>query len=161
MNKNWQEQLRDAVEALLATENEAVVYFTRRDFLGEDAGPIQRVWQLTEPRRILSKQYPEGYWPGPIKKAPVYPEDHSRLVAAFKNFRTLVERYQFTRESAPIEKAAEYLFKFQTDRGDIRGFIGNQYATYYTGYVLSLLIQLPASSMVLKSLTGFSSEIPW
>jgi len=141
VNKNWQEQLRDAIEALLAAENEAVVYFTRRDLLGEDAGPVQRVWQLAEPRRILSKQCPEGCWPGPARKAPVYPEDHPRLVATFKNFRTLVERYKLARESAPVEKAAEYLFKFQTDGGDIRGFIGNQYATYYTGYVLSLLIQ--------------------
>jgi hypothetical protein len=62
-------------------------------------------------------------------------------VATFKEIRTLVERYQFTRESAHIKKAAEYLFTFQTREGDIRGFIGNQYATYYTGYVLALLIQ--------------------
>jgi hypothetical protein len=37
--------------------------------------------------------------------------------------------------------AAEYLFGFQTGEGDIRGFIANQYATYYTGEVLSLLIK--------------------
>jgi hypothetical protein len=36
--------------------------------------------------------------------------------------------------------AAEYLFGFQTGKGDIRGFIANQYATYYTGDILSLLI---------------------
>jgi hypothetical protein len=53
----------------------------------------------------------------------------------------LVERYRFNRESLPVEKAAEYLFTFQTREGDIRGFIGNQYATHYTGYVLALLMQ--------------------
>jgi len=40
-----------------------------------------------------------------------------------------------------VGKAAEYIFSFQTPEGDIRGFIGNQYATYYTGYILALLIQ--------------------
>lgn len=40
-----------------------------------------------------------------------------------------------------MASAAEYLFSFQSAEGDIRGFIGNQYATYYTGYVLSLLIR--------------------
>jgi len=76
-----------------------------------------------------------------MRRTPIYPEDHSALVATFKESRTLVERYQLTRASVPVEKAAEYLFKFQTGEGDIRGFIGNQYATYYTGYVLSLLMQ--------------------
>jgi hypothetical protein len=40
-----------------------------------------------------------------------------------------------------ISQAAEFLFTFQTPAGDIRGMIGNQYATYYTGYILSLLIK--------------------
>ncbi|MFA5450576.1 MAG: hypothetical protein WC231_01070 [Dehalococcoidales bacterium] len=53
----------------------------------------------------------------------------------------MVERYRFTRESMHVGKAAEYIFSFQTTEGDIRGFIGNQYATYYTGYILALLIQ--------------------
>ena len=141
MNNNWQEQLRNAIAALLATKNEAIIYFTRRDLLGETVGPIHLVWELPEPRRILSKQRPDGSWPGPVKKTPIYPEDHTHLVATFKNSRTLIERYRFTRESVTIEKAAEYLFTFQTREGDIRGFIGNQYATYYTGYVLALLIQ--------------------
>ena len=141
MNENWQEELCNATAALLDTKNEAVVYFTRRDLLGEVVGPIHVVWELTEPQNILRKQSADGSWVGSIKKTPVYPENHTRLVATFKAFRTLVERYRFNRESVPIKKAAEYLFAFQTHEGDIRGFIANQYATHYTGYVLSLLIR--------------------
>jgi hypothetical protein len=141
MNENWREQLRNVIVALLATKNEAVVYFTRRDLLGEAVGLIHLVWELAEPQKILRKKCANGSWAGSVKKTPVYPENHTRLVATFKVFRTLVERYRFNRESVPIEKAAEYLFTFQTREGDIRGFIGNQYATYYTGYVLALLIQ--------------------
>jgi hypothetical protein len=139
--KTWPEKLGNSVAALLAAKNEAVVYFTRRDLLGEKVDPIQLVWELPEPRKILRQQTADGSWQGPVKKTTVFPENHARLVATFKEVRTLVERYRFTRDSLFIEKAAEYLFTFQSPAGDIRGFIGNQYATYYTGYILSLLIQ--------------------
>jgi len=141
MNETCQEKLLDSIAALLGTNNEAIVYFTHRDLLGEAVDPINTVWTLAEPRRILKKQFSDGSWKGPARKTPVYPKDHGRLVATFKELRTLIEKYQSTLESDPIEKAAEYLFTFQTPEGDIRGFIGNQYATYYTGYILALLIQ--------------------
>lgn len=141
MNQNWQRQLSQAVSTLLVSKNEAVIYFTHRDLLGETVGPIQLVWDLPESQRILRKQQANGSWPSSSKRTWIYPIDHSHLVATFKYFRTLIERYQFTQESTLIKKAAEYLFGFQTNEGDIRGFIGNQYATYYTGYVLSLLIR--------------------
>ncbi len=105
--KCWQERLHNTVAALLATKNEAIVYFTRRDLLGETVGPIGLVWEFPEPRKILSKQRPDGSWPGPVKRAPIYPEDHTHLAATFRNSRTLIERYQFTRESVTIEKAAD------------------------------------------------------
>jgi hypothetical protein len=138
---NWQESFDKATDALLKVSDEAITYFTGKDLLGEKARPLEPVWALPEPQKLLKKQRDDGSWKGPVKKAPVYPENHSDLVATFKAFRTLVERYLFTRECEAIEKTAEFLFTFQTGEGDIRGFIGNQYATYYTGYVLSLLIQ--------------------
>ena len=141
MKKTWQEELHNSIVALLATKNDAVVYFTRRDLLGEAVDPIEVVWELAEPQKILRKQNADGSWTGPTRKTPVYPENHAQLVATFKEFRALIEKYKFTRESASIGKAAEYLFTFQAHEGDIRGFIGNQYATYYTGYILALLIQ--------------------
>jgi hypothetical protein len=52
-----------------------------------------------------------------------------------------VERYQITREHPAAERAAEYLFSCQTEDGDIRGMIGNQYATYYTGAIMAHLIE--------------------
>ncbi|MBN1190386.1 MAG: terpene cyclase/mutase family protein [Dehalococcoidales bacterium] len=141
MEKAWPEKLRDSTTALLAAGNEAIMYFTRRDLLGETVAPLDVVWSLPEPRKIFRKQSPDGFWAGPLKKTPEYPENHARLTGTFKSFRELVEKYRFTRDSTAIEKAAGFLLSFQTDGGDIRGFIGNQYATYYTGYILSLLIQ--------------------
>ena len=90
---------------------------------------------------MIRRQQANGSWGKSRIKKEVYPENFYNLLETFKHFRTLVEKYQFTRDYPSIQKAAEFLFSFQTPQGDIRGFIGNQYATYYTGYILSLLIR--------------------
>jgi len=138
----WRQQLPlDTVAVLLSSKNEGIVYFTKRDLMDEQVAPIDFVWGLLEPQKILRKQQADGSWGKSGKKKAVYSPDHYSLVETFKQFRTLVEKYGFTRDHRATMKAAEFLFSFQTPEGDIRGFIGNQYATYYTGYVLSLLIQ--------------------
>ena len=139
---DWRKHLRyDPIPALLHSSNKAIVYFTRRDLLGEKVEPISVVWDLLEPQKILKKQMPDGSWKKSGKNPAVFPPNHPALVESFKNFRILVERYQFIKDHPAISKAADFLFSFQTPEGDIRGFIGNQYATYYTGYVLALLIK--------------------
>lgn len=140
--QNWRKQLRiDTVPVLLGSQDEALVYFTKRDLLNEPVAPISFVWGLPEPQKIIRKQQADGSWEKAGKKNDIYPPYHHTLVATFKRFRILVEKYRFTRDHPAAMKAAEFLFSFQTKEGDIRGFIGNQYATYYTGYVLSLLIK--------------------
>lgn len=138
----WREGLRlDPLPALLRSRDPSVGYFAPRDLLDESGGSIDEIQHLAEPQRILRKQRSDGSWPGRGSRRSVYPADHGELVATFKQFRTLVEWYGFTCSSDPIAAAAEYLVTFQTDRGDFRGFIGNQYAPYYTGYMLALLIK--------------------
>jgi hypothetical protein len=138
----WRDILRiDPVPVLLASGSEAISYFTRRDLLGEYTGPLSNVWALPEVRKLLKKQQPDGSWLPAGKKQPVYPPWHYPLVETFRNFRILVGRYHFNKEHPATSLAAEYLFSCQTEEGDIRGMIGNQYATYYTGAVLALLIK--------------------
>jgi hypothetical protein len=138
----WRDPLRhDAVSALLNSEERALVLFARRDLLGGDLVPTQTICDLVPVRRILRRQRDDGSWTGPRRKTRVYPENHADLVATFRQFRLLVERYELTSSLPEIARAAEYLFGFQTPEGDVRGFIANQYATYYTGYVLALLIR--------------------
>jgi hypothetical protein len=137
----WQNQLHnDPIPALLAAENKAIVYFTRRELLNEKVEPIERVWELTEPQKILKKQQEDGSWKGTGQNKDIYPPNHHTLVETFKKFQVLVEQYAFTNKHPAIQKAAEYLFSCQTPEGDIRGFIANQYAPYYTGFILSMLI---------------------
>ena len=138
---NWQKLLTfDPVPSLLDSENKTIVYFTQSDLLNESVPPFNSVWELPEAQKLLKKQQSDGSWDKP-GKAEIYPPWYSQLVETFKRYRPLVERYQLTIEHPAINKAAEFLFSCQTDAGDIRGFIGNQYATYYTGYVLALLIR--------------------
>ena len=141
MQNRWRECLEKSGDTLVKSGNPAVIYFTNRDLLEKRLESPERIRNFTEPRRITGKQQPDGSWKGPAGKKAAYPENHADLVATFKAFRTLVEKYEFDRSSEVIENAAEFLLSFQTAEGDIRGFIANQYATYYTGYVLSLLIQ--------------------
>jgi hypothetical protein len=139
--QTWQRQLRyDAIPVLLAAENKAIPYFTRHVLLGEKAEPVHTVWELPQPQNILKKQQEDGSWARAGQNKEIYPLNHYALVETFKNFRVLVEEYAFTKHHPAIVKATEFLFSFQTKEGDIRGFIGNQYAPYYTGYLLSLLI---------------------
>jgi hypothetical protein len=140
--KNWQNLLAiDPVPTLLNSGEEAINYFIHRDLLNESVAPINSVWELPEAQKLLKKQQPDGSWEKPGKKADVYPHWHHKLVETFKKFRILVERYHFTKDNQIINQAAEFLLSCQTEEGDIRGFIGNQYATYYSGYILALLIR--------------------
>ena len=49
--------------------------------------------------------------------------------------------YGFNKTNPVFVKNANFLFSFQTDQGDIRGILGNQYTPYYTAAILELLIK--------------------
>lgn len=63
------------------------------------------------------------------------------MAETWKNLRILVEYYEVTRRLEAAQKAAEFILSCQTSQGDIRGMLANQYATYYTGAILSTLIK--------------------
>ena len=140
--EHWRGQLRfDPIAPLLSSGNEAIRYFARRDLLGEAVEPIGYIWRLPEAQRILQRQRSDGSWRRPGKPTRVYPRHHNSLLETWKTFRLLVEQYGFTKKHPAARRAAEFLFSCQTEDGDIRGFIGNQYATYYTGAVMAILIK--------------------
>jgi hypothetical protein len=137
---NWRRQLKhDPLPPLLSSGNEALQYFAKRDLLGERVGPVHRLWHLPEAQRILRKQRADGSWPRPGGEK--HPAINYGLIETWRNFRFLVEQHGFTREHPQARKAAEFIFSCQAEEGDIRGILANQYATYYTGAIMSLLIQ--------------------
>jgi hypothetical protein len=136
----WLEQLQfDPLPPLLSSGDEALRYFTRRDLLDEDPGPIARIWELPGALKVLKKQLPDGSWPraGTHK----HPAINYHLIETWRQFRFLVQQYGITREHLQGRQAAEFLLSCQTEAGDIRGMLANQYATYYTGAIMALLIQ--------------------
>lgn len=140
MMADWTSRLRHGpIEPLLNSGNAAVAYFTRRDLLGLDAGPLTIVWQLPEAARIVKKQQSDGSWKYPGNQ--VGSGIRYGLIETWKQLRFLVDAYSMDRSQPAVAKAAEYVFSCQTDEGDIRGILANQYAPYYTGALLSLLIK--------------------
>lgn len=117
-----------------------IAYFVQRDLLEESVGPIETLWRSKEAQRILKRQTEDGGWLR-LGKDTNGVTNH-KLIETWKQFRILVDKYEFNREDPRIEKAATFILSCQTKDGDIRGMIGNQYATYYTGAFISYLIKV-------------------
>jgi hypothetical protein len=136
----WRKSFKiDPLPSLLNSGNVAVQYFVRRDLLGERVGPVSQLWQLPEAQKILKKQQAAGSWPRAGERK--HPAINYGLIETWRWFRYLVDQYGFTREHPQAQQAAEFLFSCQTDVGDFRGILANQYATYYSGAITSLLIK--------------------
>jgi hypothetical protein len=140
MMDTWRKSFKiDPLPPLLNSGNAAIQYFARRELLGERVGPVSQLWQLPEAQKILKKQQADGSWPRAGEQKPS--AINYDLIEAWRWFRYLVDQYGFTREHPQAQRAAEFLFSCQTDVGDFRGILANQYATYYSGAILSLLIK--------------------
>lgn len=59
--EGWQASLKvDPVPTLLASDNAALVSLVRRDLVGEEAHPLELLWQLPQVERWLRKQSSNG-----------------------------------------------------------------------------------------------------
>jgi hypothetical protein len=128
--ESWQTHMRfDPVSAFLSSKYEALNYFVRRDLLDEDVGLVHPMWQLPEAQKIFKKQQTDGSWDRSVgmKK---HKDINYGLIETWKQIRYLVEKFGFNRKDPSTERAAEFLFSCQTEVGDRRGFLANQYATY-------------------------------
>ena len=133
----WPKQFKyDPVKPLIESDNPAVFYFTQRDLLQRNvAAASTSLWTLQIPQRIISRQEPGGWWKALGKNEDYY------LIETFKLLQTLVYQYEFDKSHPAVANGCEYLFSRQTEEGDFRGFLGNQYAPYYAGVVTALLIK--------------------
>ncbi len=137
---DWRELLRvDPVPPLLDTGDPALDYFVRRDLLEEKVVPVVSLWELPAVAKIVRKQQEDGSWRYAGKHtAPTHNYD---LLETFRQVGILVEQYGLTRQHPAMARAAEYFFSCQTDEGDFRGIIGNQYMPYYSGVIMERLIR--------------------
>ena len=131
----------DPTKTLLSSENETLEYFVKRDLIEEKVVPIKYIWHQPEVRKIFRRQQPDGTWKYSGKKTAIFPKYHHSMAETWKTYWLLVERYELNKQHEGARKASEFLFSCQTKLGDFRGMLANQYATYYTGAILALLIK--------------------
>jgi hypothetical protein len=142
MNTAWRPNLHtDPLSALLGWDDPALTYFVRRDLLADTFPSVDTLWDLPEAQRLLDKQQSDGAWRYPGKSHDSRSNTNYYLLETYRSLRILVEMYGFHREHPALAKAAEYVFSCQTEEGDIRGILGNQYMPYYHGAILELLIK--------------------
>jgi hypothetical protein len=142
MNEKWLAELKyNPLNALEIEIEKPLQYFVNRDLLKISVEPIESLWDLPEPIRITKKQVKDGSWKYPGTMSGSVPNQNYFLLQTFRNLRVLVERYGFTTAHESIPAAADYIFSCQTEEGDIRGILGNQYMPYYHGAILALLIK--------------------
>ena len=128
------------LKPLLESDDKAIVYFVKRDLLGERIHTIDYIWSLPEVKKIIKKQSSNGSWKVRGEKYENSGVKYS-LIETWKQLRFLVQQYQMNKTNRTIKKAAEFVFSCQTDEGDIRGILANQYSPYYTGAIMYLLIK--------------------
>ena len=127
------------IESLLSSGNSAIIYFTKRDILGEPVEEVSILQELSAVQKIIKRQTSEGFWKSTSANRKKHPAQNYDLLETYRHTNILVHMYGLTREHLCMERAAEYLFSCQTDEGDIRGIIGEQYAPYYNGIIVSSL----------------------
>jgi hypothetical protein len=143
--ETWRRFLkRDPLPSLLGSADPALAFFARRDLRDDgsaaaDREGVKALWILAEPLKILKRQGKDGAWSNPAEKRETAVD--YRLIEAWRNVRVLVQKYGLDRSHPSIEAAAEFVFSRQSPQGDFRGFLARQYATYYTGALLSILIE--------------------
>ncbi len=142
MSKSWKTALStDPLPPLLAWQDPALTYFVQRDLLETAVEPIEVLWELPEAVHLVSRQQTDGSWHYPGKSDHPAPEANYDLLETYRSLRILVEMYGFQRSHPALSRAAEYVFSCQTDEGDIRGILGNQFMPYYHGAILELLLK--------------------
>jgi hypothetical protein len=126
----------------MASKNQAIRYFVRRDLLEEAVEKIKSVWQLPQVTKPLRRQQPDGSWkyPGGGKAHLRATEDYNQL-ETYRVLGELVEKYDMDKRHPAIEKTAKYLFSCQTEEGDFRGIYGTQYTPNYSAAIMELLIK--------------------
>ncbi|HOX42439.1 MAG TPA: prenyltransferase/squalene oxidase repeat-containing protein [Myxococcota bacterium] len=130
----------DPLPALLGSGEAALIYWVQRDLLGEDPGEVaEAVWPLPEVARLLRRQRADGAWKPTGDRQARHPRVDYALIETWKQLRFAVDQYGLDRRHPAVARAAEFVFSRQTEEGDVRGFLGNQVAMYYTGAVLALL----------------------
>ncbi len=140
MNR-WLDELKyNPMPPLLRYGDEPISLFVRRDLLDKPVS-VEDLWKLPGSQRILRKQGPNGSWAYPGARDTIRSQEDYNQLETYRNLGILVEEFGFNRKHSAIQKAAKYLFSFQSQEGDFRGIYGNQYSPNYSAGIAELLVK--------------------
>jgi hypothetical protein len=141
--EDWQKLLKfDPLPQLLASKNVPIVFFANRDLLNVTEGSPETLWKLPPTTEMLKRQQDDGSWRYPSANLNIRSRANYNQLETYRLLGELVEKYGFNANHPAARKAAEFLFRFQTDEGDFRGIYGNQYTPNYTAGIMELLMKL-------------------
>jgi hypothetical protein len=133
----WQKQLRfDPLPRLLASKSEALTFFMGVDLLDRE-GSVEKLWLLPEVQKILCAQLDSGAWKYHGGRKHIRSSEDYNQLETYRVLRELVEKYGMNKKHSSLQKAATYLFSHQTEEGDFRGIVGNQYIPYYSAGIMA------------------------
>lgn len=142
MAVSWQKRLTfDPIPTLLKFGDPALEHLVHADLLADGIFSRQYLWELPQAVKLVSKQQSDGSWKYPGKTVNPQTGTNYFLLETFRSLRILIECYGFDQDHPAVQNAAEYIFSCQTEEGDVRGIIGNQYMPYYHGAILELLVK--------------------
>ena len=128
------------IEPLINHKSEAVKVSAKKDLLNKNIS-LTSLWKEPEAQKIIKRQNNNGSWKYPAAKEQIRTKENYNQIETYRNLGYLIEQFGFTNKHPSIQKAAEYLFKFQSEEGDFRGIYGNQYSPNYSAGITELLIK--------------------
>jgi squalene cyclase len=131
----------DPIEPLLSSKYDNVVYFTKRDLLEEEVGDIRELWDMKKAQRIIDRQKPDGRWEYPNPKERIRKKEYYDLLETYRQLGYLVEYFGCDKHHTAVQRAKEFVFKYQSQEGDIRGIYWNQYSPNYSAGFFELFIK--------------------
>jgi hypothetical protein len=139
----WTQILKyNPIEALKKIDDSLLQFHVEKYLLERDIGPPIQLWEHRKAQKILKNQLESGAWPDKRKKAHKNIPTNYQLLETYRYLGQLIEFFKFDKTHPAMEKAAEFVFKSQTDEGDFRGIYGNQYSPNYSSAILELLCKL-------------------
>jgi hypothetical protein len=129
------------VPLLLRSDNEALVYFAKRDLLEEEVGSVDRLWRLPGVETILRVQQDDGSWKYSGGDERIRSVTNYNQLQTYRILRVLVEKYGLNKSHPAIVNASDFLFSCQTREGDFRGIYANQFTPNYSAGIMEPLIK--------------------
>jgi len=129
------------IKPLLSSGYDNVVYFTKRDLLEEKVGDIKEILETKRAQKIVGHQKPDGRWEYPNPNRRIRKKEHYDLIETYRQLGLLMESFGFDKRHSAIRRAKEFVFKYQSREGDIRGIYWNQYSPNYSAGFFELFIK--------------------